>query len=313
MTGAPKRISEEEARRLWERAAELQAEASRKEEGSRTRGEEDRLLGSGRSDESSGYSLTHVRQAGIEAGIRSEFLDLALAEEVVLELEGGSEESPYDRSMQRFLSDRRRALEVQKEYHFSPRSVWMALEKVLADEPNGLELLDTRGGSPAEGGIAILESPSTQTADGSLKYLSTTVDTRRYLVRIAPLPGASEEAEGCEVLIRVPLRRSRRINGGVSLGFTGGFGLLGGVGGLALAGSLAATGIGAVPLGLLLAGGGLGGTVGVGGLTRMGMKAIYHYYLRSLERALKKILNRVERELVREAEKSRRAQLPPSS
>lgn len=104
MTDSRSRISEEQARRLWERAAQIQAEAARREEErakeDASKGAPDRLL-PGDVDEGEGYSLTHVRQAAIEVGIQPEFLDLALGEEAVLELEGGGREGGYDRAVPR--------------------------------------------------------------------------------------------------------------------------------------------------------------------------------------------------------------------
>ena len=72
------RISEEKARALWRRAAELQAEAARRlEERSR------QLAPRGQSadmEEVEGYRLADVRAAAEEAGISPEFVDHALVE-----------------------------------------------------------------------------------------------------------------------------------------------------------------------------------------------------------------------------------------
>lgn len=290
-------LSEEEARRLWERAAELQAEAARREEESRRALPGSPASGSSYGDENAenGYSLTHVRQAGLEAGIQAEFMNMALAEEAVLELEGGGEDGGYDRAVERFLGDRRRALEIFHDFSYPSRAVWLALEQALIHDPHDLDLLEIRGGEVGEGGIAIFEAPTSMQSDGSLKFYSTAVDTKRYMVRVTP------EEEGCRVLIRIPLRRSRRINGGVSMGFAGGLGILGGLGGMALVASVGTGGVAALPLALLLAGGGLGGTAGAGILTRWGMNAVYRSYLGKLENTLRKILTRIQRDLEREA------------
>ena len=81
-------LSEEQARRLWERAARLQSEATLREEaadGRHVDGAPRRELISGVEDESTGFSLTHIIQAGQEVGISPDFVELALAEEAILE------------------------------------------------------------------------------------------------------------------------------------------------------------------------------------------------------------------------------------
>ena len=301
MSDSGRRITEEQAKRLWERAAQIQAEAARREE---ERAKEDaskeapeRLL-PGEVDGGDGYSLTHVRQAAVEVGIQPEFLDLALGEEAVLELEGGSGEGGYDRAVKRLLGDGRRALEIRRRFSFPARSVWLSLEDALISDPNNFDLLEVRGEAPAEGGVAIFEAPYVPRNDGSLRYWSVAADTKRYLVRVTPEAGG----DGCEVLIRVPLRRSRRAAGGAGVGFVGGLGILGGWGGLGIAGLIAGTGgMATLPLALLLAGGALGGAAGAGGLTRFGWNAIYRSVLRGLERSLEKILTHVDRELERDS------------
>jgi hypothetical protein len=293
------RIPEEQARRLWERAAQLQAEAAQREEErageARGEGGEEKLL-PGATDEGIGYSLANVRQAGMEVGIKPEFLDLALGEDLVLELEGGSEEGQYDRAVQRILKDDRRAMEIGKDFSHPARAVWLSLETAFVSEPNHFDLLEVRAGLPEEGGVAVFEAPYISTNDGSLRYWSAAADTKRYLVRVTP----RGDGGGCEALIRIPLRRSRRIAGGVELGFMTGLGILGGWGGMGIVGLLVGTGgMAALPLGVALSAGALGGAVGVGGLTRAGLNAVYRSVLRSLEGNLRKLLNRIERELDR--------------
>jgi len=293
------RIPEDQARRLWERAAELQAEAARRtdEEAKAERapegGPEDAPL---EEDEGAGYSLTHVRQAALEVGIDSDFLDLAMGEEAILELEGGSDEWALDRMGRRILADDRPALEFRRSFSSPSRQVWLALEKVFTHEPHELELIDIRGGEPDQGGVAIFESPYAFKVSESLRYRSAVADIRRYLVRVVPREGG-----GCELLIRAPLRRSRRLNGAVAAAFSGVGGVLGGLAGLGVAGLIVGSGgMATLPLAALMGSLTAGGAVGGGGLTRSGYIALYRWGLRSLERYIQKILRRVERDLERE-------------
>ena len=80
-----------------------------------------------------------------------------------------------------------------------------------------------RGGEPDEGGIAIFESPYSYTRTGSLQYWATVAEMRRFMVQVMP------QGEGeCEVVVRGPVRRSRRANGVVGMVLSGVGGALGG-------------------------------------------------------------------------------------
>ena len=299
MRDSRSRISEEQARRLWERASELQAEADRKKEEEQA-SKEDPEAGAGQSapDEGGegGYSLTHVRQAAQEVGIRPEFLELARGEEAILALEGGGEERPLDRAAARFLGSTEEALEIKRWYQFPVGVVWPVVEWVFTDDQNGVELLEFRGGDPREGGVAVFESPYTYQRSGTLEYHATVAEVRRFLVRLDPAP----DGDGCEVVVHAPLRRSRRVNFWVGSSVSGGVGILGGLAGIGVAGAIAGTGgLGAVPLLMAYCGLTLGGAVGGGGAARLGYNALYRYGSRLFEQSVRKVLARVERELVR--------------
>jgi hypothetical protein len=293
------RVSEEQARRLWERAAELQAEALRREE--KETGEERPQEGtpagsSPEEDEGVGYSLTHVRQAAVEVGIDPEFLNLAMGEEAILALEGGGEDKPLDRAAARFLASSDEALEIRRRFGFPAERVWPVLEGALTESHQGIELLEYRGGYPLEGGIAVFESPYSFQRSGTLEYYATVAEVRRFLVRLIPAP----EGESCEVIIHAPLRRSRRVNFWVGSGLAGGGGILGGLLGAGAAGALVGTSVlGTLPLAAIIGGLTLGGALGGGGLTRWGGTALYRHGFRLFRRALEKVFVRVERELDR--------------
>ncbi|MCG6958064.1 MAG: hypothetical protein LJF04_18905 [Gemmatimonadetes bacterium] len=79
MTEEREYLTEAEALRLWERAAQLQAEEARRSEALAISETEGDLPGDA-SSRSDGYALTHVRTAALEAGIGEEFVEAALAE-----------------------------------------------------------------------------------------------------------------------------------------------------------------------------------------------------------------------------------------
>jgi hypothetical protein len=177
--------------------------------------------------------------------------------------------------------------------------VWLALEEALTSETNELELLETRGGDPAQGGIAIFEAPYSYQRGGSLQYWATVAEIRRYMVQITP-----DEEGGCEVSVRAPLRRSRRVNGAVGMGISGIGGFFGGGLGLGIA-SLFTGGLAApVLLGFAAA-----GVVGGQTLTRLGYKKLYRSAFRSLTKAFDRVFTRIERDVRRDLEKG----LPPET
>jgi len=298
-------LSEERARRLWERAAQLQSEASQKKEAAEGDPDSDeprRELIAGVEDESAGYSLAHIKEAGKEVGIEPDFLELALAEEAILELEGGGEGGFWDRTFEAILGDRERLFEVRRRFSLPSRRVWLALEKTLTTGGDSLDLLEVRGGHPHDGGIAIFETPYAFQRSGTLPYWATVAETRRFMIRVVP------EGEGeCLVLVSAPLRRSRRWHGVLGLGLSGLGGVLGGGVGIGVAAAVVGTGGGAalaVMFGLVA-----GGAVGGERLFRKGAPGRYRRGLRSLEKAFQQVLNRVERDVQRDLE----AQLPPGA
>jgi hypothetical protein len=291
-------LSDEQARRLWERAAELQAEAAQKREAEEAKGEgggSSRKLLQSEGDADLGYSLANIRQAGLEAGIQPDYLDHALAEKAILDLEGGSEGGWWDRTAKNFLDDKDLSLVVQRSFQFPAEPVWNVLEDTLTSEPHGLDLLEIWGDGPAAGGLAIFEAPYTYEDRGSLKYWSSVAEVRRYMVQIRP-----DDEESCTLLIRAPLRRTHRIHGAIGVGLSGLGAAVGGVLGWGAAAAIgAATGLAGIPLaatGLGLIG---SGTIGTERLTRFGSIRMYRWGIRSLEKNIQKILKRVERDLQR--------------
>jgi hypothetical protein len=253
------RLSDEEARRLWQRAAELQADASRVlEERSKD------LVRRDEGDGGDGYSVEHVRQAAVEAGISSEFVDMALEERV----DGGTgQTSRFQRVM---LGDARKPLVARRVYEHPAGEVFAAMQRVLPALT--LNLVDTRGGDPLEGGWMQFELRSSgfNQTDRITFDLYQWADVRELHVRLVPLGD-----ERCEVTIRAPLDYSRKLSSRVFAGIAPvGGGLLAAISGGVLA--AVAGGLGLAPLAgaLLMAAGTVGafgvGVVGsVGGLRRV--------------------------------------------
>ncbi|MCH7563838.1 MAG: hypothetical protein IH968_08440 [Gemmatimonadetes bacterium] len=149
MSASKRELTEEEARRLWERAAELQAEAD--PGGQLSDGDSDVPADTA----SPGYAVDVVRQAALDAGIDPEFVDKALVE-VRTEAESGR----LDRWADRFLKDAPKWLTVRRTLDASPEETYASLQRVLPNSPYEFNLIGTRGASPLEGGRLIFEVPS---------------------------------------------------------------------------------------------------------------------------------------------------------
>lgn len=280
-------LSDGEARRLWQRAADLQAEAARRlEERSRALVRSDRAGARGetgeRGEDPDGYRLADVRQAATEAGISAEFVDLALAEDGA----GREVASRADRWADRFLGEGPRALVVSRTFEQSAAEVYGAMQRVFPRHQ--LSLIDSRGGEPLAGGVLVFELPVlTQDVSNSIvRDLYWWADVREIHVRIQPL-----EEGRCEVTLRAPTGRARRVNLAVGGGLAGLLGLVTAAGAAALATPfvvLVGLGAGAEAAAVALAGGlGLGAGGGVGTLAWRGS---YRWGQRKGEAALARLL-----------------------
>ena len=281
-------LSEDEATRLWRRAAELQAEAARRlEDRSRELAHPD----PGDPRPGDGYALDQVKAAAVEAGISAEFVDYAVAE---LRNERGmarSKPDGIDRAADRVLGNPPNSAEVSRVIVASPERVFQAMQRVFPVDPYSLVLKDTQGGDILSGGVLVFEVPAWRGIEGttSLSYQARGwADIRTIYVSLTPL---DTDPQSCEVTIRTPLRHSRRVNftaSAVISGMTGGAAAAGGVAlGLAAAGAVGAAPLLAAGLAALTAVG-LGGVVGGGAI--LAYRPIYRYGLKRGLKALEDLL-----------------------
>ncbi|GMR13784.1 MAG: hypothetical protein BMS9Abin29_2002 [Gemmatimonadota bacterium] len=277
MSSSKRELTEEEARRLWERATELQAEAA-------PRGR----LPDGDSDvpadtASPGYAVDVVRQAALDAGIDPEFVDKALVE-VHTEAEGGR----LDRWADRFLKDAPKWLTVRRTLDASPEDTYASLQRVFPNSPYGFNLIGTRGASPLEGGRLIFEVPNQVGVATSGN--STVFDIRQHagILEIeVSLRAAGEDATQTELEITAQLVRGRRIAfvaAHLVGGLTSGLGAL-----ITFFVSLGFLGPEMMPLLVLAAAGGGGGFL-VG--TRA-FRPLYRWALRRAERAFERLIGAI--------------------
>lgn len=266
------RLSEAEAARLWQRAAQLQAEAKHSD----PHADED-AAGDGASDVSEGYAIAHVREAALEAGIGAEFLDAALAD---IEAERAiARKARNSRLARLLLSDPPDAITVRRVIEASPRSVLRAMEDVFAREAYHLSLTD-RKGDPLNGGLLTfkIEGASFVATEG-FKGQASAADLREVLVTLRPV---DDRQRSTEVILRGPVAWAHGIQaslGSVIVGTAGALGL--GIGWLSSVGittALLGAGPIAAPILAAIAVTVTTGSVGVAGaLGVQGFRAMYDH------------------------------------
>lgn len=217
------KLTEDEARALWERAARLQAEASARE------------LSAPAADDSSkqeetrsgDYSVEVVRRAAEEAGIAREFVDRALQERTF----EGEATGVVDRWADRLLGEGSRISRVTGVVEGSVEEVFESLRRVLPNAPFGFSLSGTRGGAPLEGGTLVFEVPYYGSAGSGVAQPSGPVmdirhwaDLKEVFVRLAPVPVEEGKKPRTELQVWASTAHARRTNfwvGGVAAAVVG--------------------------------------------------------------------------------------------
>ncbi len=289
MESDPEFLTEEEAARLWQRAAQLQAEAARRAEKAGSEKAESKGAESATADVAppEGYALTHVRSAALEVGITDEFVDAALAD---LRAERALPQDKRGWRLARwFLKDPPETQTARRVIEASAADVLSATEAVFPAEPYRLTMTD-RQGDPLEGGFLVfdvqgLNSPFPRDFALEAKYGGI----RQVFLSLRPMEGATLS---CEVTLRSPVAWSHNQDlavGGVVTGISGAIGLGLGLAGAAAVAAIGLSGIGVVVApAILVAGGATGGGLGV-----KGYRAMYRYAMRRGHRALDGLLGAV--------------------
>lgn len=275
-------LSEAEAARLWQRAAQLQAEEARRAEARAASEAAGELPGEGR-DQTEGYALTHVRSAALEAGIGSEFVDAALAEVQAERALRGPAPMGRRRLSRWLLRAPDEALTCRRVIRSAPEKVLEAMEAILPEPPYEL-LLRERIGDPLRGGTLAFDIQGVGFVSGNqpgFKGDASFADLRQVFATVTLLPGVPPRTE---LTVRAPVAWAFRLNAALS----GGLSVMGGGLALLLTGAVATSvgALGPVAVGLLVAAGG-----GAGGAATLSlMRALYRHGLGRGERALDGIL-----------------------
>ncbi len=257
----PEILSEEEAARLWGRAAQLQAEAAGRVEAPEVHGA---------AMAPPGYALAQVRSAALEAGIGAEFVDAALAD---LRVERAL--PPVEKSTslaRRFLNHPPDTITARRVVEATPQEVLSAMEAVFPNEPFRLTLTDQQG-DPLDRGVLVfdMQGANSLLLQGGFAFETREAGLRQVFVSLQPIEGSTSS---CEMTIHSPVT-SHNIGLGVGLVFSA---VSGGVGGLAFG-----------VLGLAIGVGPIGAVAGVllgAGLGVKGYRALYRYALRRGRKAL---------------------------
>ncbi len=285
------RISEEKARTLWRRAAELQAEAARRlEERSR------QLAPRGQSadkEEAEGYRLADVRAAAEEAGISLEFVDHALAESRNRDLAEGAQAQPSAMAA-RFLGRPPLTLEVSRVIQAPAEDVYAAMQRILPGRPFRLSLTDHYGADPLDGGVLAFNVPAysytSSQADQSFAYEMAWADLKQLLFSLRRL---DTDPPATELTVQASLVRSQKLSMWVGGGISGVVGLFSGVGSGFVGGAVGtALGIGGLAAGTAVAGFLVGGAA-VGGLAMLGWRRVFRYALRRSEKAIRNLIGSI--------------------
>jgi hypothetical protein len=305
-------LAEEDAARLWRRAAQLQAEAASRLEVAALRvpGAHD---GAGDTDVARGrYALRQVEAAAEEAGISRAYVAQALAE-----LRGGGGALGADgaavapapagwvaRVAPRLLGTRDWSCATSAVLRGAPDQVLEQVSEHLAASPWSLALRDVVGPHPLDGGVLVYRLPGDtarlQTQffqagfpGGAWYWLRQALEAEEVHVSVRPVPG---QGDATEVVLRSDLTPGVLPNARVGAGLTGVAAVLGAVGGgaAALAALQAGGAVSARATQLGAAAGALAGGAGAGGGAWAFFRGMYAYSRRRAERELAHALGALE-------------------
>jgi hypothetical protein len=308
-------LSESAALAVWQRAAQLQAEAAHRMERSAmlqpARQSAERAETSDSTTESEaevdGYRVRDVEAAAIEAGISRQYVALALAEMRSRSTENVAAVRVTEREDRRFtllMGTADRAISVSRIIPASPKATLQALGAVFTSAPHSFTVQDTVNGHPLDGGILRFKVPRLLQAYSNplvafdkmqaLRYRLEQIELFDLNVTLAARGTAAQPA--CEVVITGDLRAGLRQNVKWDLWMTGGAGALafgGAAKALAAAMSLAIFS----PPALI---GAAGASITAAAATAIWYRWLFRGALGGAVEELQGLLHEVERHLVRE-------------
>lgn len=268
-------LTEEQARALWQRAAQLQADAADR------RDDRTRLLAAGEEPPDAAIHVSDVETAGQEAGIDAEFIRLARAETIA---DGAKPMSPrWDRLTDRLLGNDRRVIEITRTFAAPPPRLLDTIGRVFPANPYFLNLVETLG-EPGAGGVMVFDITRRSEASTSFAWDMLLADIKQLLIMVRP---AADRDGATEIVLVASLNYARRLN----LGVGGVFTTLAASGGAAAG---AAVGAAALGLGVLAVLPAIATGAGTAALTVAGYRPLYRWGLGRGTRALEGLLRALD-------------------
>ncbi len=295
-------LTEQEALAVWQRAAQLQAEAARRME--RTAKLQAPTTADHADAASGSYRVRDVEAAAVEAGISRQYVALALAERrtqapgVVVPVIS----ERLDRQFTSMLGTADRAISVSRVINASPKATLAAIDTVFTAAPYKLKFNDAVNGHPLDGGVLRFTMPRLTTSGLANLFRMTSKDNRlayrleqleMFDLSVTLNARGTAERPTCEIVITGDLRTGLRRNLYTDWGMMGFHAAIAGTGGTSvLAGVVGSAALAAIP-GLAL-----GGMAAVA--TLIWYKWLYRQVLEKTVAELQELMAAIERHLARE-------------
>ncbi len=222
VAGSTEVLSERDAMALWQRAAQLQAEAAHRMERSVNL---TAPTGDGAGSQplpTDSYRLSDVESAAVEAGISRQFVAIALAElgtgagapgQSVAAIDAG-----VDRRITTMLGTTDRSISASRVIKADSKTTLKVIGRVFTAHPYRLAVGETVNGHPLDGGILRFTIPGLMSlmengavsVSGGLVYRCSQLDLK--LLNVTLKPRGSAAAPECEVVVSGDLREGQRRN-----------------------------------------------------------------------------------------------------
>ena len=223
--GSAEVLTERDAAGIWQRAAQLQAEAAHRMERSVMLSTTSRDTHSGVPTDA--YRLRDVEAAAVEAGISRQFVAIALAERNAAGNAGSLAVAPLDvrteRRITTMLGTTDRSISVSRVIKASPKTTLQVVGRVFTAQPYMLKVSETVNGHPLDGGILRFAVPNLYKSMSDGTIASGMVGTSHGLIyqcsvldlgllNVTLKARGSASAPECEVVVSGDLRDGQRKN-----------------------------------------------------------------------------------------------------
>lgn len=295
-------LNERDAMALWQRAAQLQAEAAHRMERSVNLSAASNVHdGDASLLPTDAYRLRDVEAAAVEAGISRQFVAIALAERQSASGTGSTAVAPLDDRTERrittMLGTVDRSVSASRVIKADAKTTLKVIGRVFTAHPYRLAVGETVNGHPLDGGILRFTIPGLSSLiengavsiSGGLVYRCSQLDLK--LLNVTLKPRGSAAAPECEVVVSGDLRDGQRRNLKYSYITIGGMS----TGALALATPIAIKAFGLVLATAAFPAVAAAGIIGAG--TMLGYRASFRHALKKTREELDLLLLALQQHL----------------